>query len=112
MSWAMKLLIIHLTHQTTCLPTTTFTSPSPTSWEQNALEIKVGHDNWVRGVKFHPGGKYIVSAADDKTLRVWDIQNKRCHKTLEAHTHFYFHPQAPFVVSGSVDMSVKVWECR
>lgn len=48
----------------------------------------IGHDNWVRGVCWHPGGKYIVSSSDDKTLRVWDIVNKRCSKTLEAHAHF------------------------
>ena len=42
----------------------------------------IGHDNWVRGLIFHPGGKYILSASDDKTLRIWDIKNKRNHKTL------------------------------
>lgn len=47
-----------------------------------------GHDNWVRGIVFHPGGKYMISASDDKTIRVWDIHNKRCHKTLYAHQHF------------------------
>ena len=47
-----------------------------------------GHDNWVRGVMFHPGGKYIISTSDDKTLRVWDISNKRNTKTIEAHSHF------------------------
>jgi len=26
--------------------------------------------------------------ADDKTLRVWDVKNKRNSKTLEAHQHF------------------------
>lgn len=50
--------------------------------------VKVGHDNWVRGVVFHPGGKYLLSASDDKTLRVWDVANKRTYKTLEAHQHF------------------------
>lgn len=37
---------------------------------------------------FHPGGKYIVSCSDDKTLRIWDYKNKRCAKTLVAHEHF------------------------
>lgn len=51
--------------------------------------IQVGHDNWVRGLCFHPGGgKVIISVSDDKTIRVWDYKNKRCQKTIEAHTHF------------------------
>ncbi|XP_064612138.1 lissencephaly-1 homolog [Liolophura sinensis] len=76
----------------------------------------VGHDNWVRGLLFHPGGKFVLSASDDKTLRVWDIANRRNHKTLEAHAHFVtsldMHKTKPFVISGSVEQSVKVWECR
>jgi FOG: WD40 repeat len=76
----------------------------------------IGHDNWVRGVTFHPGGKYLVSCGDDKTLRVWDTANKRNMKTLEAHSHFVtsldFHRAHPYVVTGSVDKTVKVWECR
>lgn len=47
-----------------------------------------GHDNWVRGIVFHPGGKYIISASDDRTIRCWDIRNKRCLKTINAHQHF------------------------
>lgn len=76
----------------------------------------VGHDNWVRGLLFHPQGKYIISVSDDKTLRTWDISNKRNMKTLDAHLHFVtsldFHRSAPFVITGSVDQFLKVWECR
>nr|CAH7715641.1 unnamed protein product [Callosobruchus chinensis] len=81
-----------------------------------ALFVLVGHDNWVRGLAFHPGGKFLVSASDDKTLRVWDLRNKRCMKVLEAHKHFCtsvdFHKSHPYVISGGVDQTVKVWECR
>ena len=50
---------------------------------------QLGHDNWVRGLMFHPGGgKIIISCSDDKTIRVWDYKNRRCQKTLEAHSHF------------------------
>ena len=76
----------------------------------------VGHDNWVRGVMFHPGGKYLMSCSDDKTIRTWDIKNQRCSKVLNAHDHFCatidFHQTAPYVISGSVDLTAKVWECR
>ena len=29
-----------------------------------------------------------MSAADDKTMRIWDLKTKRCFKTLQAHNHF------------------------
>lgn len=76
----------------------------------------IGHDNWVRGLRFHPRGKFLVSVADDKTLRVWDVAQRRCAKTIDAHQHFVtsvdFHATAPFVITSSVDMTCKVWECR
>jgi len=76
----------------------------------------VGHDNWIRGLSWHPGGKYLLSASDDKSLCVWDIRHKRCSKRLEAHTHFCtsidFHKTHPYIITGSVDQTIKVWECR
>jgi len=80
------------------------------------LFVLTGHDNWVRGLSWHPGGKYLLSVSDDKSLRVWDVAHTRCHKRLDAHTHFAtsldFHRNQPYVVTGSVDQTVKIWECR
>jgi len=88
-------------------------------WEANTgvcLMTLVGHDNWVRSVQFHPGGKYLMSCSDDKTIRTWDIKNQRCAKTLLAHEHFCttfdFHNSAPVMITGSVDLTAKVWDCR
>lgn len=75
-----------------------------------------GHNNWIRGVLFHPGGKYLLSTSDDKTLRVWELHTRRNNKTLDAHTHFVtsldMHKTRPYVCTASVDQSVKLWECR
>lgn len=61
-------------------------------WDNRGTLIKtlVGHDNWVRGLVFHPGGKYLLSVSDDKTIRCWDLaQEGKCVKTLDdAHGHF------------------------
>lgn len=56
----------------------------------NCFKTLVGHDNWIRGLVFHPGGKYLLSASDDFTLRCWDLtQEGKCVKTIsEVHGHF------------------------
>ncbi|GAA5951878.1 hypothetical protein JCM3765_003144 [Sporobolomyces pararoseus] len=53
------------------------------------LKTLVGHDNWVRGLIFHPSGKFLISCSDDKSIRTWDLVTGRCLKTVnEAHDHF------------------------
>lgn len=56
----------------------------------NCLGTLIGHDNWVSAIAFHPGGKFLLSVADDKTLRCWDLsQQGKCVKVLEdAHEQF------------------------
>ncbi|KAK8195505.1 platelet-activating factor acetylhydrolase IB alpha subunit [Phyllosticta capitalensis] len=60
-------------------------------WDARGTLIKtlVGHDNWIRAMVFHPGGKYLISCGDDKTIRCWDLtQEGKCVKTLAEHGHF------------------------
>ncbi|KAE8148513.1 Nuclear distribution protein nudF [Aspergillus avenaceus] len=53
------------------------------------LMTLVGHDSWVQAVVFHPGGKYLLSVSDDKTIRCWDLsQQGKCVKTINAHESF------------------------
>lgn len=48
-----------------------------------------GHDNWIRALTFHPGGKHLLSASDDKTIRCWDLaQEGKCVRSIEAADHF------------------------
>lgn len=74
-------------------------------WDSRGTLIKtlIGHDNWVRDLVFHPGGKYLLSVGDDKTIRCWDLaQEGKCVKTLDdAHGHFVPCIRwAPGVVKG------------
>ncbi|KAK2006148.1 dynein regulator [Colletotrichum eremochloae] len=56
----------------------------------NCIKTLTGHDNWVRALMFHPGGEYLLSVSDDKTLRCWDLeQGGKCIKVLgDAHSGF------------------------
>lgn len=91
--------------------------------------MQAGHNDWVRNVVFHPNGKFLLSASDDKTIRVWELSTGRCVKVVEAHTHFVssiaWGPAVKtgdakdgekepgkfrtVVASGSVDQSVRIW---
>ena len=35
--------------------------------------ILSGHDNWITDLYFHPNGRYLISTADDKSIRIWDL---------------------------------------
>lgn len=38
------------------------------------VHVFTAHENWVRCVLLHPSGKFIISASDDKSIRVFDIK--------------------------------------
>ncbi|KAJ0403666.1 hypothetical protein ATCC90586_005602 [Pythium insidiosum] len=74
------------------------------------------HENWVRCVRFHPCGRYAVSVAEDRTIRVHDIETGRCVRTVDqAHEHFLtsldIHATLPLMITGSIDKHINVWEC-
>ena len=38
------------------------------------LAVFKQHENWVRSVLIHPSGNYVISAGDDRSIRVYDIK--------------------------------------
>ena len=78
------------------------------------MAVFSAHENWVRALLVHPSGNYIISAGDDRTIRVFDIKANRCLRTLEnAHGHFVscldMHHTLPIMVSGGIDQVLKTW---
>jgi platelet-activating factor acetylhydrolase IB subunit alpha len=77
-----------------------------------------GHDNWVRGVRFHPSGKSVLSCADDKSIRVWDLKTGRATRTVDAaHKHFVSSltlcpADSPggSLITSSVDATCAIWQ--
>ena len=50
------------------------------------MQTEVGHSSGVSSAQFSPDGTNIVSASDDKTVRVWSVATGECVQTLEGHT--------------------------
>ena len=54
----------------------------------------------------------IISAADDKTIKVWDLATGKRLVTLKSHTDGVTCLQFNdfYIVSGSYDKTVKLWD--
>lgn len=70
-------------------------------------------DLYIRSVCFSPDGKYLAAGAEDKTVKVWDIEKKTIKYTFVGHEldiySLDFSSDGRFIVSGSGDKKAKIW---
>ena len=75
-----------------------------------------GHDRGVNWAAFHPTLPLLVSAADDRQLKLWRMSESKAWEvdTLRGHANnvscCLFHPKHDLVVSNSEDRSIRVWD--
>jgi WD40 repeat protein len=78
------------------------------------LRDLVGHSQGVSACAVTPDGRRVVSASDDKTLKIWDLESGRVLATLEGHAAQVracaVTPDGRRVVSASDDKTLKVWD--
>ncbi|BBH00446.1 Transducin/WD40 repeat-like superfamily protein [Prunus dulcis] len=91
------------------------------SFQENADKTKVcdwvAHQNAVFDVCWIKDDTQIMTASGDQTIKVWDIQEKKCTAILMGHTgsvkSLCPHPTNPeIIVSGSRDGSFALWDMR
>ncbi|KAJ8432151.1 hypothetical protein Cgig2_006853 [Carnegiea gigantea] len=94
--------------------------PSATH-EQNAekaiVSSWVAHDNSVYEICWIKDDTHMLTASADHTIKVWDVQQKRCNAVLRGHTgsvkSVCCHPtNSDLIVSGSRDGSFALWDLR
>lgn len=90
------------------------TSTSLKRADQTIIRSLVGHRDRVTGCAFSPNGKFLVSASDDKTLRLWDIQTGAFLREFRGHiqpvTACAFHPDGRRILSASEDTTLRLWD--
>ncbi|GEM_PF-1095092 len=74
-------------------------------------------DNLGFGVNtfaFSPDGRLIAAGADDRNIRLWNVETGELQSTLFGHTadvtSVDFSPDGRFLVSGSADNTVRIWD--
>ncbi|KAI3572914.1 WD40-repeat-containing domain protein [Fusarium oxysporum f. sp. albedinis] len=70
--------------------------------------------NAVYAVAFSPDGKTLVSASEDRPIRVWDAATGAYQQTLEGHSSrvnaVAFSPDGKTLISASEDRTIRVWD--
>lgn len=71
-------------------------------------------DLYIRSVCFSPDGTYLAAGAEDKTVKLWDIEKKRVAHTFVGHEldiySLDWSHDGRFIVSGSGDKKTKIWD--
>jgi WD40 repeat protein len=76
-----------------------------------------GHTDIVCSVKFSPDDKYIISGADNQTIRIWDAETRaQVGEPLRGHTDEVWFvailPNSKHIVSGSQDKTIQIWDAE
>ncbi|MCI4390429.1 hypothetical protein PGIGA_G00122820 [Pangasianodon gigas] len=80
-----------------------------------------GHRDTITSVDFNNNmkqidGRLIVSASDDKTVKIWDKNSRECVHSFCEHSGYVnyadFHPSGTCIAAASTDNTVKVWDIR
>ncbi|MEG4233578.1 serine/threonine-protein kinase [Microcoleus sp. Pol11C3] len=89
--------------------------PQPThNWQ--CIHTLTGHKNLIFSVAFSPNGEVIASGSDDKTIKLWQVQDGQEIVTLAGHANsvhtVVFSPDGKILASSSHDKTIKFWRMK
>ncbi|WP_370088755.1 caspase family protein [Ekhidna sp.] len=82
--------------------------------QQSELIIRQGHTAGINMVQYSPTGKYIYSASDDKSIKMWDVQTGIDVNTFNAHeapvNSIHLSKDGSLLVSADMNGTVILWD--
>ncbi|KAF7628832.1 putative coatomer subunit alpha [Aspergillus flavus] len=75
-----------------------------------------GHDRGVNWVSFHPTLPLIVSAGDDRLIKLWRMSDTKAWEVDTCRGHFQnasaclFHPHQDLILSVGEDKTIRAWD--
>lgn len=80
--------------------------------DHNAQDMSA--DLYIRSVCFSPDGRFLATGAEDKLIRVWDIQTRSIRNHFSGHEQdiysLDFARDGRTIASGSGDRTVRLWD--
>jgi len=68
----------------------------------------------VTSIAFSPHGRYLASASDDRSVRIWDVDTGLTSHVFNGHTHWVtavaLSPDGCYLASASGDRSLRIWD--
>jgi WD40 repeat protein len=69
----------------------------------------------VRSVAYSPDGRFLVTAATDETVQLWEARTGKHLRIFRGHTHSHvldaaFSPNGRTIASGAMDGTVRLWD--
>ena len=77
-----------------------------------------GHDRGVNWASFHPTLPLIISAADDRQVKLWRMSDSKAWEVDSCRGHFnnvscaLFHPRQEIIISNSEDRSIRIFDMQ
>ncbi|MCC7445912.1 MAG: protein kinase [Anaerolineae bacterium] len=79
-----------------------------------ALMELVGHTEMALAGAFSPDDKYVVTAGNDSTVRLWDVATGKEIRQFTGHTNTVwsvaFSPDGQALITSSLDGTVRLWD--
>ncbi|KAK9479515.1 coatomer WD associated region-domain-containing protein [Lipomyces japonicus] len=75
-----------------------------------------GHDRGVNWVAFHPTLPLIISASDDRMVKLWRMSETKAWEVDTCRGHFnnvtgcLFHPHQDLIISVGEDKTIRTWD--
>ena len=94
----------------------------PTIIKSHLIMTLTGHAAWISSVAISPDGRWVVSGAGDKTIKIWDAETGKELTNISGHTMEIttcaFSPDGSRILSGEGsivipergDNTLKIWD--
>lgn len=73
-------------------------------------------DLYIRSVCFSPCSKFLATGAEDRQIRIWDLEEQKVKKVLTGHKQeiysLAYSQDGKMLASGSGDKTVRLWDAE